>query len=199
MNGICTDELLKDIALDCAAPIVGGYAGRAVLVPMSLAPTIVLDSSNARKVKSITYNGTKKLVAVINNFADPFAGSNTAGNTDAGRAMFTKTASIRIPLRGADVSKGIVEAMANDPLGFILIMEKKDKTLDGGFEVIGLQVSAKPDVASITRTESENGGDITMNIVTTESAFENTFVGSGTTYAQALTDFDAMLADTINS
>lgn len=195
----CNDTIMHDIITSCENPIIGGYTGRAVLIPYKDAPVIVRDSVNNRKVKSITPAEGAKFVAVNNVFADPFTGSNTAGNVDAGRPMYVKTIAIRIPRRGADISKDLVEAMANDAQGYLLVAEKKDKTQDGGFEVIGLQTALRPDVTTIARTESENGGDIVVNLTTTESFFECTFVGSGSDYETALEEFNELYANTIGA
>lgn len=189
----CNINIVKDIVINCENPIVGGYTGRGVLIPYSNKPTIVTDSTNPRKVKSITLPDDAKLVVIDNAFAEPFTGSSTTGATDSGRVSYPKSIVIRIPRRGADVSKGLVEPLINNPLGFLLVLEKMDKVQDGGFEVVGLNKPAKADPSSVSRTETDNGGDITMNIVTSENWFESTFVGSGNDYATALTEFEELL------
>lgn len=195
----CIEEITQDIIINCEKPITGGYTGRGVMVQYKDAPTIVTDATNPRKVKSITLGSGKKFVKINNVFTEPFAGSNTQSGADSGRASFAKTISIRIPKRGADVSAGIVEPMVNDAMGFLLVLEKKDKTLDGGFEVVGLQVNAKVDPASITRDESANGGDTTINVVANESYYECTFVGTGNDYETALAEFETMYNNSKNA
>lgn len=189
----CAANIAANIALDCAQPIAGGYTGRAVLIPYASAPTIVRDETNPRKVSSITLASGAKCVAVDNVFADPFNGSNTQGSTDSGRGQFVKTFAFRIPLRGADVSRDIVEPLVSSAGGFIAVLEKNDKTPDGDYEVVGLLQPLKTDASTIARTESENGGDISAQMACTEQYFECTFV-AGATHAANLAAFEALLA-----
>lgn len=193
----CAADLAKNIAIDCEKPIVGGYTGRAVLVQYKDAPVFVTDASNPRKVKAITLGEGVKTIAIDNIFADPFTGSSTSSSADAGRVTYTKTLAVRIPLRGGDVSKDIVEPLSTSALGFLIIAEKKDKTDDGAFEIIGSQNALKANADGITRTESENGGDITATMSCAESWFERTLIGADGDYASALEAFEELLAKAI--
>lgn len=193
----CAQNLVQNIAANCASPIVGGYTGRGVLIPLSvLTPTIVQDNDNPRLVTTLSVSATG-VVVVDNVFADPFTGSTTAGNADSGRPMYTKTMAIRIPLRGGAVSKDIIEPLFNSPEGFIGVFEKKDKSGDGSFEVIGLQQAMKGDIASLTRDESANGGDWSVNVVSVEPWAEVTLVGEDKTYASAKAAFEALIAQAV--
>lgn len=193
----CAQNLVQNIAANCASPIVGGYTGRGILIPLSvLTPTIVQDNDNPRLVTTLSVSATG-VVVVDNVFADPFTGSTTAGNADSGRPMYTKTMAIRIPLRGGAVSKDIIEPLFNSPEGFIGVFEKKDKSGDGSFEVIGLQQAMKGDIASLTRDESANGGDWSVNVVSVEPWAEVTLVGEDKTYASAKAAFEALIAQAV--
>lgn len=189
----CAANIAANIAIDCAQPIVGGYTGRAVLIPYNIAPTIARDSDNPRKIASITIPQSAHVVAVDNVFADPFNGSTTQGSTDSGRGQFVKTFAFRIPLRGADVSRDIVEPLVSSAGGFLAVLEKNDKAADGGFEVVGVLQPLKADASTIARTEAENGGDITAQMTCTEQYFECTLF-AGETYAENLAAFEALLA-----
>lgn len=195
----CNDVIMADIVMSCDNQQIGGYTGRAVLVPYSLAPSIVTDSTNVRKVKSITLSEAQKFVKVDNVVSTPFDGSNKASNADTGRVKYVKTFSIRIPLRGADASMKVVEPLVNSPLGFLLVVEKRQKTQDGGFEVIGLQSALRIVPDSVAGNENENDGDTTLSLSTTETYYETTFVGSGNDYATALSEFEEMYTNTLNS
>lgn len=170
----CAADLAANIALNCASPLVGGYTGRAVIVQYKDAPTIVQDATNPRKIRSITLGSGVKTIVVDNAFVSPFDGSNTAGNADTGRTTYTKQLSMRIPLRGADTSKNIVEPLSSSAGGFLVVVEKKDKTADGAFEVIGFFNPMKATPDSISRNENENGGDIAVTLETNEPYFEVT-------------------------
>lgn len=193
----CAANLAANIAQNCANPIVGGYTGRGVLIPLSvLTPTIVQDNDNPRLVTTLSVAGTGTIV-VNNAFSEPFAGSSTAGNVDSGRPMYAKTMAVRIPLRGGAVSKDIIEPLFNSAEGFIGVFEKRDKVGDGSYEIIGLQQAMKGDVASLTRDENANGGDWSVNLVATEPFAEVTLVGEDKTYASAKAAFEALIAQAV--
>ena len=188
----CTASIAKNIVLNCSAPNVGGYTGRGVLVPIADDPIIAVNANNPRMLTSIAPASGKKFVAVDNVFAEPFSGSNTASGSDSGRILYTKTISFRIPRRGAAVSKDIVEPLNNAPLGFMLIAEKKDKSGDGSFEVIGYLQGLRPNADGITRDENANGGDIMVTMSCAEQFFEVTMFD--TSYATTKSAFDTLLA-----
>lgn len=188
----CAASVAANIAIDCENPIENGYTGRAVLIPYEYAPTIVTDADNTRKVKSITLSSGQKFIAVNNVFTDPFTGSNKASNADSGRRKYGKTFAFRVPRRGADTAKEIIEPLANSALGFIAVVEKKDKTNDGSYEIIGLNSPLYVNADGLSQDESANGGDISVTMSSIESKWENTFVGTDSTYATAKTAFDEM-------
>jgi hypothetical protein len=191
----CAARLAANIAQDCEHPIVGGYTGVGILIPLSqVTPTIVQDASNPRKITSITIDETDKVVFVDNVNSQPFGGSTTAGNSDSGYPEFTKTMAMRVPMRGASVSRDVIEPMFDDPMGFLGIFPKRDKVSDGSFEVIGFLNPLRGDIASLTRDESANGGAWSLNLVTTEAWAEVDLVGIDGTYASALEVFEALKA-----
>lgn len=191
----CASAVAANIAANCAHPNVGGYTGRGVLVPVADDPVIVVDSNNPRILTSITPASQKKFIVVDNVFGDPFSGSNTASNSESGRTMYTKTMSFRIPLRGAGVSKDIVEPLTQAPLGFILVAEKKDKVGDGSFEVVGYLDGLTVNGDGVTRDESANGGDISVTMSCQEAWFEVTLFD--TDYATSKEAFEAMITAAI--
>lgn len=191
----CTSAIAANIAMNCANPNVGGYTGRGVLVPIADAPTIVVDSENPRILTSITPASGKKFVAVDNVFAEPFTGSSTASANDSGRILFNKTIAMRVPLRGAGVSKDIIEPLTQAPLGFMLVAEKKDKVGDGSYEVIGYLQGLKVNGDGISRDESANGGDISVTMSCSEQWFECTMFD--TNYATTKASFETMLENCI--
>lgn len=191
----CSSSVAKNIAASCSAPIVGGYTGRAVLIAVGDA-TFTQDSTNPRLVTAIAMGSSKKSIAVNNVFAEPFAGSTTASNADTGRIQHTKTLAFRIPLRGAEVSKDIVEALEQAPLGFVAVVEKKDKVGDGSFEVIGLEQGLKVNADGVSRDEAANGGDIAVTMSCVENFFESAFLS--TNYATTLPLFEALYTASAN-
>lgn len=188
----CAGTIAKSFAVQCQTPNIGGYTGRAVIFDVrDVTPTF--DASNPRKISAITLPTSKTPFAVINDFQEPFTGSNTASNADGGRIQYTKTFSFRNPKRGADAAKD-VEALVSLPLGFILVAEKKDKVRDGGFEVVGVYQGLKVNADGITRDEASNAGDVSITASCVEPYLECDYIGaSSDTYADLLADFEAWL------
>ena len=193
VNASCAAKLAANIAQDCEHPIVGGYTGEGILIPLSsVTPEIVQDAANPRKILSITIGAGEKVVFVDNVSSAPFGGSSTAGNADSGYPEFAKTIAVRIPMRGAKVSRDVIEPLVDDPAGFLGIFPKRDKVGDGSFEVIGFLNPMRGDIASLNRDESANGGAWGLNMISTESWAEVDLVGADGTYASALAAFESL-------
>lgn len=183
----CTSSIAQNIKMDCDKPLSGGYTGLAVLIPADSDYSVVQDSTNPRKV--VTLTPENKTVVVVDNLAvtAPFDGSSTASAADSGIRSFSKTIAFRVPQRGADVSKDIVEALCNSR-GVICVAEKRDNTVDGKYEVIGLLNPLKVNEDGVSRTEAENGGAVMMTMSCEEAWFELDLVGqkdSGDEYTLA--------------
>lgn len=158
-------------------------------------PDFAVDAQNPRIISGITLGQDVKTIAVNNVFADPFAGSSTASTADNGRATFTKTLSLRVPMRGAGTSKDVVEPLLNSPEGFLLVVEKKDKVGDGSFEVIGYKQPIKANADGVSRNEAENGGDVSVTMSCVEPWFE--VVLFATDYDTTKELFEGLLAKAI--
>lgn len=193
----CAAQIAANIAQDCNRPLVGGYTGRAVIIPANdfAKAEVVVDANNPRKIMSIVLppDGSVMAYTIDNVFATPFTGSTTAGNNESGRNGYLKTLAVRVPMRGADVSRDVIEPLVKDADGFVVIAEKRDKVGDGSYEVIGYQNSMRGDIASVTRDESANGGDWLVNLTTIEKWAEVTLVGSADNYETAKKEFEGLL------
>ena len=189
----CAANIAASIIQDCNRPLVGGYTGRAVIIPTSdwARAEVVVDADNPRKIKSVVLppDGSAMAYTIDNVFATPFTGSTTAGNNENGRNGYLKTLSVRVPMRGADVSRDIIEPLVKDADGFVVISEKRDKVGDGSYEVIGYQNSMRGDIA---RDESANGGDWIVPLTTIEKWAEVTLVGSADNYESAKKEFEGL-------
>ena len=106
--------------------------------------------------------------------------------------QYGKTFAFRIPLRGAEVSKDIVEPLADAPLGYLAVLEKKDRRGDGSYEIVGYGQGLTVNADGIMRNENENGGDIVVTMSTQEQYFEVTFFD--TDYATTKAAFETLMA-----
>ena len=188
----CTSAVAANIVKNCTTPIVGGYTGRGILVPLDKAPTLSGNEENTRTLTSIAMSGTDKYISCDNVFTDPFAGTTKASNGESGFMKHDKTFALRIPQRGADISRDIVESLENSPLGFVAVLEKKDRVGDGSFEVIGYQSALKVNADGVTQDETANDGATNVVMSCSEHFFE--VVLFDTSYATTLAAFEDMLA-----
>ena len=133
-----------------------------------------------------------KLAVIDNVYPSAFNDSNTQSNADNGRFVYNKTFAFRIPLRGAGVSKDIVEPLADAPLGYLAVLEKKDRVGDGSYEIVGYGQGLTVNPDGIMRNENENGGDIVVTMSCEEQYFEVTFFD--TNYATTKAAFETLMA-----
>lgn len=194
----CAAKIAASIQQDCNKPLVGGYTGRAVIMSAIdfERAEVVRSATNPREILSIVLppDGSVLPYTIDNVFAAPFTGSTTAGNNENGRNGYLKTLSVRVPMRGADVSKDVVEPLVKDPNGFVVIVEKRDKVGDGSYEVIGYQNALRGDIAGVTRDESANGGDWIVPLTTIEKWAEVDLVGADEDYASAKMNFEFLIS-----
>lgn len=168
----CISEVAANVAINCNKPQVGGYTGRAVLIPYTANPVLTQDTTNPRIINAIAIDESAHVVMVDNVMPSPFDGSSKQSTAENGRPTFNKTFAFRIPLRGAITSKDIVEPLQNSAQGYMCVAEKQDKAGHGSFEVVGALQPLKTNGDGISQNEAENDGDITVTMSCTESWFE---------------------------
>lgn len=194
----CVSKIASSIQANCESPIVGGYTGRGILMDLAEGFTFTADAQNPRIISAITApsgtGNTAKFVAIDNVWADAYTGSTTASSADNGRPEYNKTFTFRVPMRGGEVSKDIIEPLMNSALGYAVVLEKMDRSGDGSYEIVGYLKGLKANADGIQRNEYENGGDWTITMSTTENYAE--VVLFDTDYETTKGKFDTMLANT---
>lgn len=189
----CASAIAGNIAKDCDKPLAGGYTGRGVLINLSDKPTFTQSAQNPRIISAVTLATGTKVAAIDNSFGgQPLNGSNTQSNTDDGMLKYRKTLTVQIPQRGAAVSKDVVEPLSSNPLGYVAILEKKDRSGNGSFEVVGFEQGLTATDDGITRNEYENGGCTVATLSCNETWYEVDFFD--TDYDTTLAAFEALLA-----
>lgn len=189
----CVASIADNIAKDCAQPLAGGYTGRGVLIDLADAPVLTRNANNPRIIEGITLASGKKLAVIDNAFSPtPLTGSNSQSNTDDGMMKHRKTLVLTIPKRGGKASKEIVEPTYQSPLGYLAVLEKKDRNGDGSFEVVGSEQGLVANADGIVRNEYENGGCTMVTMSCNEVNFENVLFSSD--YETTLAAFEALLA-----
>ena len=189
----CAGTLAGNLAKDCDTPLAGGYTGRGVLIALADNPTIAQSATNPRTISSVTMPSGKKVAVIDNSFGPtPLTGSTVQSNTDDGMLKYRKTLVVQIPQRGSDVSKDVVEPLSQAPLGYMAILEKKDRQGNGSFEVVGFEQGLTATEDGITRNEYENGGCTIATLSCNETWYEVAFFD--TDYNTTLAAFEALLA-----
>ena len=191
----CVGNIAGSIGLDCNSPIEGGYTGRGVYIPMEAVPQLTKDAQNPRIVTAIAIASGAKVVAIDNEGANPFDGSGTTGNNDAGYFRFAKNIVVFMPQRGASFSKDVLEPLVMSGRGGILVLEKLDRVGDGSFELIGSQSPVKvTDPSTVTRTESASGAAGWQATLQSNERYGEVVLFD-TDYATTLAKFEALLAN----
>ena len=189
----CAATISDNIAKDCDKPLVPGYTGRGVLIDLSGNPTITQSGTNPRTITAVSLGTGVKCAVIDNSFGgQPLNGTNIQSNTDDVMMKYRKTVVVQIPQRGSEISKAVVEPMSQNPLGYMAILEKKDRSGNGSFEVVGFEQGLTANEDGITRNEYENGGCTVATLSCNESMYEYTFFD--TDYETTKTAFDALVA-----
>lgn len=165
------------IGIDCNNPLEAGYRGRALLYDAN-GVTITRDAQNPRRIVAVTPKSGYSAIQIDNVNLQPFAGSATTGNGDAGYPKFQKTLVIQVPRRGADVSRKVIEPLAFGR--FVALVEMEQQTKDGAVQVLGSNQALRvTDPSTITRQEDANGGAWSVTLQCTEQYAECTLYGTG--------------------
>ena len=189
----CAATISDNIAKDCDKPLVPGYTGRGVLIDLSGNPIITQSGTNPRTITAVSLGTGVKCAVIDNSFGgQPLNGTNVQSNTDDGMMKYRKTVVVQIPQRGSEISKAVVEPMSQNPLGYMAILEKKDRSGNGSFEVVGFEQGLTANEDGITRNEYENGGCTVATLSCNESMYEYAFFD--TDYETTKAAFDALVA-----
>ena len=149
---------LTNVFEDCSHGNAGGYTGRVWVFPSS-AYCQFYDNY----VVNINREGSEITAPYVHCYdmrlIDALSGTTLAGDTDSGRRMFKKTITLRIQARTADAVEKVLMPLITERKGFIFVAERKAKGDYLTYRVFGSQDKCVADVASITQSEYENGGD----------------------------------------
>lgn len=175
----CFNEL-ENIVDFCSEGNSGGYTGRVWVFPSSA----YCEFSDNAVVKIYRVNSeiTAPYIHCYNmNLIDALSGTTLAGDTDSGRRMFKKTITLRIQARTAEAVEKVLMPLITERKGFIFVAERRAKGEYLTYRVFGSQDKCVADVASITQSEYENGGDWVVPFTCVESMSDVVFDREGDT------------------
>ena len=155
------------------------YTGRALLMVVNTENDITF-STNGLSIATIWsntdweefYNQVKelptvKVLPVSVSVQNPF-GVTVQGNTDSGRVMYTKTIPVSIPATRDGKAEEFIMGLQKG-LNFGSVMLVLESAIDTGHnDFFGAYCPVYLDTTSVTRSEYENGGAWTFNLVCDE-------------------------------
>ena len=150
------------------------YTGRALLIIHNgeSSPVSLTFSDNGLKVTAIDTKSTfaevvaSGILPISIDAENPF-GVTVQGNTDSGRAMYTKTIPVSIPAtRDGKAEEFIMGMQKGLSISAIVVLETFGNANEN--DIFGAYSPVRIDPASVTRSEYENGGAWQFNIVCDE-------------------------------
>lgn len=166
---ICDFKLAKDIAGSCESPQVAGLKNTGYLINYDDIDwdTLTKDQTNAKIVASLNLLSGKRAYKVIVPGNTPFTGTNAALAAGTYRNKFTKTANIVVLDSGPDVSKNVIDQLANGR--FVFIFENKYAGADkkNTFEIYGLEQGLVATEMTNDKYSEETDGGWAVTLVET--------------------------------
>ena len=195
----CFDVISKSVLQNCTAQEAAGFTGRAVILQWIDNPTITVSATNSNMITSIELPALKKGIEVDNaNFIDPFSGSNYTANTDDGSRKILKSFTFKVPLRGSEVSRKLLEGMFFDNFGgsgAIVVAEKIVNGV-GKYSVIGYKSPFLINQDGLKQDEYADGAAFILTGSCKERAIEVELFD--TDIATTKTAFEALLDNCYN-
>lgn len=194
---VCDYKLAQDIAGSCNNPQVAGLKNTGYLINYDDIDWDALAKANDNPniVETLLLLSGKRAYKVVVPGNTPFTGTQAALATGTYRNKFTKTASIVVLDSGPDVSKNVIDQLANGR--FVFIFENKYQGADkkNTFEIYGLEQGlAATEMTNEKYSEETDGGwAVTLeetgaptsglflfktSIATTRAALESLVTGS---------------------
>ena len=184
----CSAALADNITSDCDNPRIAGYEQIGVIINRDEVDwaNIAINASNPRLIEDIAVITGKKPFALYNNKNNPlpFDGTNTTFNADTDR--YDKTLQFYYEGIGGDAAEDVVEPLKGGD--YIVILQRKDHSGDGSFQVFGYQSGLKANA----QVQDETTGYWLITMVCSEPFAEVAFFD--TSYAATKTKFDALVA-----
>ena len=186
----CFNEL-ENIVDFCGEGNSGGYTGRVWVFPSS-AYCVFADNA-VIGIHRVNSEITAPYVHCYDmNLIDALSGTTLAGDTDSGRRMFKKTITLRIQARMPEAVEKVLMPLITERKGFIFVAERRAKGDYLTYRVFGSQDKCVADVASITQSEYENGGDWVVPFTCVESMSDVVFDRGGNGYEYTRTWLNSM-------
>ena len=149
------------------------YTGRALLITGTAdgTPIVLTFSENGMEVSQILgVNNLTELTNIqkfpLSIYAENPFGVTVQGNTDSGRVIYTKTIPVSIPATRDGKAEEFIMGLQKGSNKAFIVLEPSGDTIYG--DIFGSYSPVRIDPSSVTRSEYENGGAWTFNIICEE-------------------------------
>ena len=141
MADICDFKLAQDMGASCETPSVAGLKNKGVLINYDDVDFDKLKYSETNKniVETFALKTGARAYSVYMPGKTPFTGTQKALVEGTYRNKFEKTVALVILDNGPEVSKDVIDPLANGKFVAILENEYQGKNKDNTFEIFGLE------------------------------------------------------------
>lgn len=163
---VCDYIIEKDITVNCDDPITPGVEAEGVIMNRSDIDFAASQFSPERNnvIETLALKTGKKAFKVVQGGNAPFTGTQTALATGTYRNSFTHTVSLVVQDNDPDVTRQIIDGLANG--SFVVILENNYKALnkdvnkgDAAFQIYGWYNGLKAtEITSEKYSEDTDGG-----------------------------------------
>lgn len=196
---VCDFLISKDIDVNCADPLVQGVEAVGVIMNRDdidfSSSTINVDRNNV--IENLALKADKKAYKVTQAGQTPFTGTNTALVVGTYRNTFTNTLSLIVLNNDPDVTREIIDGLANG--SFVVILENKYKSLgksdnpgDSAFQVYGWYQGLKASEITNEKYSDDTDGGWLVNLEETKAPKAGMFLYK-TSYAATKAIVDSLI------
>ena len=190
----CTlDSVMSNIQENCSNPAMDGVKvlGLAIAKNDITAAPFGANQSTANCVAAITLKTGAKTIAIEASGENAWADSGF--EFDAATKKYTKNASFVAADYGAEISSEVLDPMAKDRDGFVVILQRKDVRGMGSFVIVGLEKGATVSAMTQNLTDAATSG--CASLVLTETGANKSEINLfDTDYTTSKLEFDRLLA-----
>lgn len=154
---LCNQNIAGNIKEDCENQMFSGMSAQAWIINFAAVNKLAgdVDADNPRVIKRFTLRtNSGDVFTIINARNNPFTGTSTTVEVGDYRNTFTRTVSLFVPMDGPEVSRDILDPLAN---GRFIVVLRNNYISDNGdneFQVYGYDRGLV--VSSMSQTKYEN-------------------------------------------
>lgn len=175
---LCDFRIAQDISGSCDNPQVAGLKNTGYIMNFDDIDwdALVKSSTNASIVETLALLSGKKAYKVVVPGNTPFTGTQSAMVTGTYKNKFNKTAAIVVLNSGPDVSKNIIDQLANGRFVFIFENKYQGANKDNTFEIYGLETGLVATEMTNDKYSEDTDGGWLVNLQETNAPSSGMFL-----------------------